>query len=355
MKFHKRNLSAVEESKFYFGVHLLRGIFAFLVVCYHYKQFVMYTPLDFLSLKSFVPPNLIVSFSNKFGSYGVEFFWSISGFILAKKYFLVPISMSKFMTIRFCRLYPLHLFTLLLVAIIQLYTIIFFGHFNVYGNNSVGDFFLHLFMASNWIDNSRFGFNAPIWSVSIEILVYFLFILLVCIQRTLIMPVLVLLCTTFIRIVYPNSWLLAGIAFFFLGVVLSLLSSYQSTNNGICLILIFLAILFDLFSDVRIHLIWVLLILGSINLLEYFFYKIQLLKRLCYFFGNISYSLYLIHIPIQLLFLAIFETFSLDRKLIAETNLFFYFYILCCISLSIILFQKFEQPSRQFLIKKFLD
>jgi peptidoglycan/LPS O-acetylase OafA/YrhL len=353
MRYRKSNIRKSEGSKFYFGVHLLRGLAAFLVVCYHYKQFAMTTPLDFSSLESFKPPNPIISLSNNYGSFGVEIFWSISGFILAKKYFFTPIKVSKFMVIRYFRLYPIHLLTLVIVSTIQLYTLTRFGHFNVYGNNGLSEFLLQLFMASNWVDHSKYSFNAPIWSVSIEILVYLLFIILVRIRASIIMAGVVLMSASAIRVFCPESWLLAAISFFFLGVVLSFQLTYGFTNNRIFLLIVTFAILIDLNSNVRIHLIWVLLLLSVVNSLEVHILKIKLLKRLSLFLGNISYSLYLLHIPVQLLLLAIIETCELERQVIAESNLFFCFYIFCCICFSSFLYRKFEKPSRELLMKKF--
>ena len=353
MRYHKSNSAKSEQLKFYFGVHLLRGVAALLVVCYHYKQFAMTTPLDFSSLNSFEPPNPLISFSNIYGSYGVEIFWSISGFILAKKYFFTPVKVSKFMAMRYFRLYPIHLLTLVMVLTIQLYTRARFGHFNVYENNGLREFFLQLFMASNWIDHSKYSFNAPIWSVSIEILVYLLFVICLRIRASIIMVGVVLMSTSAIRLFFPESWLLASIAFFFLGVVLSFQFSFQSAQNKIFLLLVTFSILIDLNSNVRIHLIWVLLILTAFNSLEFDFFRFKMLKRFSLFLGNVSYCLYLIHIPIQLLCLAIIETFALQRQFIAGSNLFFCLYILTCIYFSSLLHQKFEKPSREFLMGKF--
>jgi peptidoglycan/LPS O-acetylase OafA/YrhL len=313
----------------------------------------MNTPLDFSSLKLFEPPNPIISFSNSYGSYGVEIFWSISGFILAKKYFFTPVKVSKFMAMRYFRLYPIHLLTLVTVLTIQLYTRARFGHFNVYENNGLSEFLLQLFMASNWVDHSKYSFNAPIWSVSIEILVYLLFVILLRIRATIIMAGVVLMSTSVIRLFFPESWLLASIAFFFLGVVLSFQFSFQSTHNKIFFLFVFISILIDLNSNVRIHLIWVLLLLTAVNLLEVGFLGFESLKRFSLFLGNISYCLYLIHIPIQLLCLAIIETFALQRQVIAGSNLFFFSYVFACIYLSSLLHQKFEKPSREFLIGKY--
>ncbi len=86
------------------------------------------------------------------------------------------------MVLRFSRLYPLHLATLLLVALGQVLVSHFFGSWFIYGNNDITHFIGQLFFASAWFENS---FNGPTWSVSVEIFLYILFFLvcrLNCIQ-----------------------------------------------------------------------------------------------------------------------------------------------------------------------------
>ena len=49
------------------------------------------------------------------------------------------------------------------------------GQDYVYGNNDLPHFVLQLFLASDWAGRSDWSFNGPIWSISVEILVYALF------------------------------------------------------------------------------------------------------------------------------------------------------------------------------------
>jgi peptidoglycan/LPS O-acetylase OafA/YrhL len=45
----------------------------------------------------------------------------------------------------------------------------------IYSENSGVAFAYQLFLASNWFRSEYYSFNAPIWSVSVEILIYFAF------------------------------------------------------------------------------------------------------------------------------------------------------------------------------------
>ena len=76
---------------------------------------------------------------------------------------------------RFARLYPLHFVTLLFVAGLQAYHLSVNGSHQLFGFNDTYHFILNLFMASPWGLEEGLSFNAPIWSVSVEVIVYFVF------------------------------------------------------------------------------------------------------------------------------------------------------------------------------------
>ncbi|UWU79804.1 acyltransferase [Bradyrhizobium huanghuaihaiense] len=78
---------------------------------------------------------------------------------------------------RLSRLYPLHIATLLLVAVLQPVYFAQHGFYFVYQNNDVPHFIAQLFMASDWLPPRSESFNGPIWSVSVEIVDYAAFFL----------------------------------------------------------------------------------------------------------------------------------------------------------------------------------
>ena len=85
------------------------------------------------------------------------------------------LSPGAFAVLRLSRLYPLHFATLLFVAAGQfIYTRTTKTYF-VYPFNDTYDFFLNLFFASAWGLEKGNSFNAPVWSVSVEILLYAFF------------------------------------------------------------------------------------------------------------------------------------------------------------------------------------
>ena len=74
--------------------------------------------------------------------------------------------------------------TLLLVAILQPIYFDLNGCFFVYQENDLRHFLLQIFMASNWGFQNGHSFDGPSWSISIEVLVYVGFFLMLLVTRS---------------------------------------------------------------------------------------------------------------------------------------------------------------------------
>jgi peptidoglycan/LPS O-acetylase OafA/YrhL len=162
------------------GIELLRFVCACAVLLWHYQHFsyIAHQAHDFDPTRQ--PFYAALSFLYRYGLYGVQVFWCISGFIFFWKYGAAiaarRIGPGRFFLLRWSRLYPLHLATLLLVALLQ--ALYFAGHqyYFVYRDNSLSSFALQLGLASHWLyPLTGFSFNGPIWSVSLEVLAYLCF------------------------------------------------------------------------------------------------------------------------------------------------------------------------------------
>jgi peptidoglycan/LPS O-acetylase OafA/YrhL len=164
------------------GLELLRFVCAFAVLLWHYRHFYRIAGAPEF-VKSAQPWHAPLSPFYDYGLFGVQLFWGISGFIFFWKYGNVigrgAIGGAKFFWLRFSRLYPLHLATLLLVAILQPVHIALTGESFIYHENDLPSFAAQLAMATHWLGPERFTFNGPTWSVSAEVFVYALFFLLV--------------------------------------------------------------------------------------------------------------------------------------------------------------------------------
>jgi peptidoglycan/LPS O-acetylase OafA/YrhL len=159
------------------GLELLRFACAIVVLMFHFQHFAMIgdgVANEPLTLRTLLWPIY------DYGRYGVEVFWSISGFIFYWKYadaiHAGLVGARRFFWLRFSRLYPLHLLTLLIVAALQPAYAALAGKPFVYGNGTT-DFILQLGLADQWPGSRALSFNGPIWSVSAEVFVYLLFYL----------------------------------------------------------------------------------------------------------------------------------------------------------------------------------
>jgi peptidoglycan/LPS O-acetylase OafA/YrhL len=167
----------------FYALDALRGLAALLVVLSHWRHF-FYTGLTPSSLGDQIFPlyRLLHPFYSE-GHRAVDFFFCLSGFIFfllySKAIAAGHVRAGEFSRLRFSRLYPLHLLTLLLVAVGQGLMRHFQGSDFVYPNNDPFHFLLQLACVPAWGNfELRNTFNGPFWSVSAEIFLYGLFYLL---------------------------------------------------------------------------------------------------------------------------------------------------------------------------------
>jgi peptidoglycan/LPS O-acetylase OafA/YrhL len=117
------------------------------------------------------------------GMYAVPLFFVLSGFVFFHLYAEAVrtggVVAYEFFVLRLSRLYPLHVATLLLVLIGQAVAKALNGDFLVYPCNDPFHLALNLGLLQYWVPRSRFcwSFNAPAWSVSAEAFLYCLFFL----------------------------------------------------------------------------------------------------------------------------------------------------------------------------------
>jgi len=152
------------------------------VLIWHYQHFSFVGTHPVGLVRAEQPLYRLLAPFYEFGQYGVEVFWAISGFIFFWKY-AAPIragavGAARFFWLRFSRLYPLHLATLLVVAGLQAIHHHGQGVYFVYPDNRLRSFLLQLVLGSHWFSPlTGYSFNGPIWSVSLEVLAYLFFYL----------------------------------------------------------------------------------------------------------------------------------------------------------------------------------
>ncbi len=105
----------------------------------------------------------------------VEFFFTLSGFVLAYRYALEPIDgdgFRRYMISRFFRIYPLHLVMLLLFSV-AMWLQWASGDFRAW---QLEQWLYQILLLQAWLPSADpFGFNGPAWSISVEFYLYLLF------------------------------------------------------------------------------------------------------------------------------------------------------------------------------------
>ena len=154
----------------------IRGLAAIWVVIYHFQSFLK----DVFGELKWLSPII------DRGTYGVDLFFCLSGFILAYVYFERFLSNPKkgkeiqhFFLKRFARLYPVYLLTTLVALFMILYAN-FTGHeFKNFSDNSLSYSNVFRNIAAIQILDLSPSLNYPSWSVSAEFFAYLFFPILV--------------------------------------------------------------------------------------------------------------------------------------------------------------------------------
>src|SRR6185436_6252250 len=186
----------LEVPKRFYSLDALRGVAALGVVFWHWQHF-FYTGTHKADFDRGRQPfyGLFYLFYEK-GWMAVDLFFSLSGFIFfwlyAKRIESRRIVASEFSMLRLSRLYPLHLATLLFVAATQWWIHSRTGDYVVYPLNGMQQFLAHLLFVSGWRSSWADSFNAPVWSVSVEVFLYGTFFALFRVFRRRTIPLIAL-------------------------------------------------------------------------------------------------------------------------------------------------------------------
>ena len=358
MKTNENNL------RYFYFIDFLRWVAAMGVLIHHYKAHFNITSENVYNSKIFslIIDNAII------GSYGVWFFWSVSGFVFANILLNQKTSLFDFSIKRFSRLYPLHFLTLFLITILEFYSFNRFGNFQI--NSNIYDlyhFILNLLFISEWGFQNGFSFNSVIWSVSIEIPVYFAFFTIILfLKKNLFSYVLFLfiLSKLLLHTDLFNYQLKACFFYFLFGAFIYLFcirfEKYRKFFIIVSIIGIFSWPFLSYLEKVE-ELVFLknflpstLTLFGSLILFAFFIEKSfsKVGKRIS-FLGNSSYAIYLMHMPIQVIILILIKSNFFEISLLYSLKSFILFLIFVNV-ISIVTFKYFENPCRKTINKYFI-
>jgi peptidoglycan/LPS O-acetylase OafA/YrhL len=156
------------------------------------------------------------------GQFAVDLFFAISGFVFFWLYGEAiknrAVSAKSFALLRFSRLYPLHFATLLLVALLQLLFFRATGNYFIFTANDWEHFLPSLLMAQQWLPPTiEQSFNGPAWSVSVEVLLYGVFFAVMRAGQTGPRPALGLAAVGIVLYFAFNTMIARGVMGFFAG------------------------------------------------------------------------------------------------------------------------------------------
>lgn len=351
------------------SLDVVRGLAALAVVLHHWGTFYEGPgggPVDYQTIQ--LPLGRVSMLFTHYGYLAVDLFFCLSGFIFAHLYGAAietgRVRAREFAVLRFSRLYPLHFVTLLIICVEQAIYTQRYG-VGVGQSNDVFHFLTQLAFISDWWPGSPLTFNGPIWSVSIEVLLYIIFFAIACaglLRIGFAVPA-VLLGFVFLSpyrttpSLWPDDDLGRGVSMFYMGVLACFLvdaikagkvpRSLISALVGIAV----LGLIIMKGTGSRGYLGWFLMVFAFPGLIVILVCAEDRIERYVHPFrwiGNISYSTYLLHAPI--FFCAILLGLASYRT----SPLFLIAMLAVVIAASLASFHFFELPAQHFLRRTLL-
>ncbi|MBV8977838.1 MAG: acyltransferase [Alphaproteobacteria bacterium] len=371
----------------------LRGVAALAIVVWHWQHFYaisgvwqegwdrtaqpFYAALKPLYEAGWVAVDLFFPLS------GFIFFWLYGSAIRERR-----MGGGRFAWLRFSRLYPLHLLTLLAVGAMQAAFHGATGNYFIYDTNDAQHFASSLVMAQQWLPPTiEQSFNGPAWSVSVEVLLYGVFF---CFCRLGLKDARVALAIAVasIPLLWWNEFIARGLMGFFLGGAMqalwarivprpdarriakwvaaaaaalwavALVDGYFATLHDACYWLaghispdvgrLYIGTSENLFLLLFIFTLSPLTILALALCEAAFGWSFNRLAVL----GDISYSTYLWHFPMQLALALLALHFGWTPALFQNGAALVLFYA-AVIGIGLLSFQKFERPMQRWLRARF--
>jgi peptidoglycan/LPS O-acetylase OafA/YrhL len=347
------------------GIELLRFACALAVLIFHYQHFAFVGTVEPAFDPASQPFYRALRVFYEQGFYGVQIFWCISGFIFFWKYGRsIPqgrVSGYRFFLLRFSRLYPLHFVTLLFMVLMQTLYFARTGSYYVYPYNDAYHFVLQLFLASNWGLQLGDSFNGPIWSISVEVLAYTTFFLLLryVSGSALCLALLVLASMLVQALKISTNPLFTCLMFFYLGCLTAAayLAGAESARERKLATAVAAAVIAALaigsaFITIKAKYLLALGVPATIFLCVTHIRATPWVTRVLVPAGNMTYSSYLLHVPLQIAAVLICIATGIRPPL--ASPVFFLGYIVVTLILSAWSYSYLEVPAQDWLRRRYM-
>lgn len=294
------------------SLEAFRGLAAIMVVLYHSR---------FYAENTYVP---LVKNSDIF----VDFFFILSGFVMAYAYLDKigkDVGLKKFVLLRFGRLYPLHLFVLLLwIPYIAVKLVLYqrgVGDTDPGESNNAFTFASNIFLLQAFDGYQPLSWNFPSWSISAEFYTYVIFFIVIFyisklgVTRHLPIVALIAVGAYLLAFLLDGSgvelFLVQAIGGFFLGILLFLFYSaikFPHISRAVATTLEVAALLFLVYSVANnatdgfsgdvffyVSVISFLVVIYVFVIQEKGYISILLKTPPFQYLGRLSYSIYMTH------------------------------------------------------------
>lgn len=276
----------------------------------------------------------------------VEFFFILSGFVLTHSYaYAQDISFKTFIVTRTFRLFPLHIFMLLIFIFLEVLKLIAYLKFNIsFGavpfteEKAVDEILPNMFLLQAWLVNAKTtSWNFPSWSISVEYYIYLIFFITILFKNDSKQYLWLSIVGFVFYAIHFNfnikNEILNGLVCFFVGALAYAI--YRKFNNKIDRLTMNRATMLELIS------LFAIIYSVSRNIENYYIIGIFVVtififstekghlshffkQRIFSYFGKISYSIYLIHAVILFCFsgfLILLEKLLNKQLHIVEANI----------------------------------
>lgn len=358
----------------FYSLDIVRGIAALSVALTHWRIFFT-SDLSQGAQLGYPPFYAFLSLPYEYGRTAIHLFFSLSGFVFFYLYYNriknKNISARDFFVRRFSRLYPLHLLTLLLVVIAQQIIVSTNGSFVFPKENNIYYFMMNILFLPYFLMENIYTFNFPAWSVFIEVILYTVFFILAFwgMLGKKMLPIIIGILI--ISGVWYSAYGIYALDFFVGGLIFRFycrIIKSKNIHNWIIFIVgltctIWLIVLTN--SPLIVNTVKSLPINLNLDKATIFFIAeilfpatilaLTLIEHLgiknlkgFLFIGNISYSSYMLHFPLQLVFIMTTDFLGVSHSFY-YTNLSFILFFSILILISLLSYHKFERPMQNYI------